>query len=161
MSDTKLDFAQDKMPKSVALLGYGGLIPFIGLAVGSAALPGTARELAAHGLLFYAAIILSFLGGLHWGRVAASDATNGIMDDNVGTTGWLIWSVTPSLWAWGVIWLLSSLATQAILLAIGLFVCWQVDRYAMSRGIFASWMQKLRRNLTVMAIMSLLSLVVF
>ncbi|MDX5374373.1 MAG: DUF3429 family protein [Gammaproteobacteria bacterium] len=73
-------------------LGYGGLIPFVAGALALAAWPG-AEGLLLPALLGYAAVILSFLGAVHWGRVLAapgrSDAVN-----------LLAWGVTPSVLAW-------------------------------------------------------------
>ena len=75
------------------LLGYGGLLPFLGLAVavfvdwqplGIEPLPWLAA---------YAATILSFVGAVHWGiGVAAPDLP--------GRRTWLIASVLPALVAW-------------------------------------------------------------
>ncbi|HDP89928.1 MAG TPA: DUF3429 family protein, partial [Thioalkalivibrio sp.] len=73
-------------------LGYGGLIPFVAAAAALGAWP------AGHGLLLpallgYAAVILSFLGAVHWGRVLATPGRS----DAVTL---LAWGVTPSVLAW-------------------------------------------------------------
>lgn len=64
------------IPPAPLALTIGGLIPFIGLPVIMAASLGNpgwfvAAEL---GLLSYAAVILSFLGGVRWGGEIAGDA---------------------------------------------------------------------------------------
>ena len=54
------------LPRHVAWLGYGGLLPFVGLA----ALAGfDPHHLLAwsDALVGYGAVILSFIGALHWG----------------------------------------------------------------------------------------------
>ena len=53
-------------PRHVALLGYGGLLPFIALAL---LLPFSLeyRPLWSVALVTYGAVILSFVGALHWG----------------------------------------------------------------------------------------------
>ena len=59
----------------VRLLGYGGAIPFLGggiLVTCDVRLPGIEVPAA---LLYYGAVILSFLGGLHWGRIASNNRT--------------------------------------------------------------------------------------
>lgn len=56
------------MPLSARLLGYGGLIPFAGTGVLVwAAWPSDMAQTALQAQLVYAAIILSFLGGIRWG----------------------------------------------------------------------------------------------
>lgn len=54
------------LPRHVSLLGYGGLLPFIGLAL---LIPFSHdyRPLLAVALVNYGAVILSFVGALHWG----------------------------------------------------------------------------------------------
>lgn len=134
------------------ILGYGGLLPFVGLATGSVILPPDLADMARAGLMLYGAIILSFLGGLHWGRLSGHDVVNPY---------WLVWSVMPSLWGWSVLWLTQSASQQGLLLSFGLLICWLVDRRAIAKGLFAHWMGRLRRDLTIVAIISLIGAVVF
>ncbi|WP_279629116.1 DUF3429 domain-containing protein [Pseudomonas rhodesiae] len=54
------------MPKHVSLLGYGGLFPFIFLAL-LIRFSLDYRQLFAIALVNYGASILSFVGALHWG----------------------------------------------------------------------------------------------
>jgi len=56
-------------PPAVAWLGYGGLLPFLALAATGLWAPGTPWWSAA--LLAYGAVILSFVGALHWGFAMA------------------------------------------------------------------------------------------
>lgn len=58
------------LPISVAWLGYGGLLPFVALAGIGWWAPGTplwGTPLWGTALLAYGAVILSFVGALHWG----------------------------------------------------------------------------------------------
>jgi len=73
-------------------LGYGGLIPFVAAAVALGAWPA-GQGLLLPALLGYAAVILSFLGAVHWGRVLAAPGR----PDAVIL---LAWGVTPSVLAW-------------------------------------------------------------
>jgi hypothetical protein len=78
MSDAMTPSAIPAMPASVAWLGYGGLIPFIVLALAAAldatpalhtgaVLHATAMfALGTRALFAYGAVILSFVGALHW-----------------------------------------------------------------------------------------------
>jgi hypothetical protein len=72
------------------LLGYGGLLPFVGcLAIMLLADDRNWQHQAAIQLLNYAALIASFLGAVHWG--AAVKGSQGAR---------LAWGVTPALVAW-------------------------------------------------------------
>jgi hypothetical protein len=60
----------DSLPPGTEALGYGGLLPF---ALLTATLwlvePGPLQQYAIRGLLGYGAVILAFLGAVHWGFV--------------------------------------------------------------------------------------------
>ncbi len=77
------------------VLGYGGALPFFCGAIAASQQVSVLGFAPAHLLLSYGAVILSFLGGLHWGRVITSPNANGRSD-----FAWLIWSVCPSLLGW-------------------------------------------------------------
>jgi hypothetical protein len=76
-------------------LGYAGLLPFLGataiLAVGADA---RASQLAVDVMRYYAAVIASFLGAVHWG-VAMTSAG--------GRRARLRWGVMPALLAWALL----------------------------------------------------------
>jgi hypothetical protein len=75
-----------------AWLGYAGLLPF--LACAAILLLGTdpaQSRVAVDVMRFYAAVIASFLGAVHWG-VAATDPTN--------RRARLRWGIMPALLAW-------------------------------------------------------------
>jgi len=73
-------------------LGYAGLLPFLGCAaiVVSGADTGT-TQLATDVMRYYAAVIASFLGAVHWGVAATSVS---------GRYARLRWGVTPALISW-------------------------------------------------------------
>ncbi len=82
------------LPKHVRLLGYGGLLPFIFLAL---LIPFTLdyRTLFEIALVNYGAVILSFVGALHWGfAMTVQDISVEQRRDR------FIWSVIPALVAW-------------------------------------------------------------
>ena len=56
-------------PASMAWLGYGGLLPFVGLAVLMAA-DAPRQALWSQALVAYGAVILGFVGALHWAFAA-------------------------------------------------------------------------------------------
>ena len=112
--------ATDAGPDAWArLLGLAGLLPFAAaalLAWWPQALPWQGLD-ARMALLAYGAVILSFLGGIHWGLV---------MRAALPASGRLLWGVTPSLLAWLA--LLLPPAPGLWLLAVALLLCFVVDR---------------------------------
>ncbi|WP_157263585.1 DUF3429 domain-containing protein [Azohydromonas aeria] len=109
------------VPTQQALqLGYAGLIPFVFGALLVWLLQPDAQSEAPHGfavamLSGYAAVIVSFLGGIHWGL--------GFIH---GQPRLFVWGVVPSLVAW-VAQLMRADATL-VLLGVMLVACYLVDR---------------------------------
>lgn len=127
-------------------LGLAGLLPFWGLAVGLA-LHGAygfdphALDLA---LVTYAAIILSFLGGIRWG----------VALDGSGQGANFVLSIVPSLAAWACLltrepWRLALLG--AIALALG-----PIDVGLVRDGLAPRWFGRLRLILSAGAGVALL-----
>ena len=118
-------------------LGYAGLVPFVAVAAMTWLLPPESRLFAATVLSAYAAVIVSFLGGIHWG---------------IGFRDGL-----PRLFLWGV---LPSLAAAAALMlpprhgllvhGIMLLVCYAVDRSVYPTLGLQAWLG-LRLRLSLVA----------
>lgn len=121
-------------------LGYGGLIPFVGLALAAWLLPATQQAWAASALLGYSASILSFLGAIHWG-LTMRNATG-------QSTGMLLWGVVPSLMAWLALQL--PVAAGLLLAAAFLWACFAADRVVYRRMEMHAWLP-MRLLLTVVA----------
>lgn len=127
-------------------LGLAGLIPFV---VGVAAmrwpglLPSPVPGGAAGALAAYGAVIVSFLGGIHWG-LAMSGAGG-------QTPLRLAWGVVPSLLAWPA--LLLPPAWSLAVLAAALVLCFMVDRRAYPVVGLSGWLP-LRGVLTAVAALS-------
>jgi hypothetical protein len=118
-------------------LGYGGLIPFVAGAALVALLAPESRPVATAALSAYAAVIVSFLGGIHWGI--------GFRD---GTPRLFLWGVLPSL-----------VAAAALLLpprhglsvhAVMLLLCYAVDRRVYPAHGLQAWL-RLRWHLSLVA----------
>jgi hypothetical protein len=117
-------------------LGLAGLLPFLLGAAGVWFFPFEWSDLAATALLTYAAVIVSFLGGIHWGLA---------MRQARAPRGWLIWGVLPSLLAWAL-----------LLMAASLIVCYVVDAQIYRPLQLGSWLI-LRGILTFVAVVSCLA----
>lgn len=133
------------MPK---LLGYFGLLPFI---VPTAFLFFDHSHLGMwrHFLLSYGAVILSFVGALHWSFAML------LHELPINKQRWsFLWSVVPSLAAW------ISLSIPKfygfILLAIFFAIALIRDRQLFNHVELPGWYMPLRRNLTVVAMTCLL-----
>ena len=138
---------QPSMPVAVGLLGYGGLIPFMGLAI-----LGNIEQ--SHGILYrgalllYGSVILSFVGAIHWGvAMMAADLSD------QDRRSCYIWSVVPALMAW-VTYVLSPVAASLVLILGFLLQYWR-DATLARKIEWPAWYLPLRIRLTLVAILSL------
>lgn len=121
-------------------LGATGVIPFIALAF-LTWVPNPHLAMAAQALLAYGAVILSFVGALHWGLAMSAQALQP-QDRNRLYVG----SVVPALLAWGAL-LLPQAWAVAILLA-GLWGHYAQDRRLARVMALPEWYLPLRLALT-------------
>ena len=158
MAQTSITKDQKTLKQWANILGYSGTIPFISLAVillldASSTTPAAsgpaASGLAASALHLYGAIILSFLGGLHWGRIACNP------DIKPSDKWFLIYSVIPSLMGWSSYLLSDIWRGAALMLIAGFIISYVIDIRFIRLGAWQSWMKPLRTNLTLIACFSL------
>lgn len=158
MAQTSITKDQKTLKQWANILGYSGTIPFISLAVillldASSTTPAAsgpaASGLAASALHLYGAIILSFLGGLHWGRIACNP------DIKPSDKWFLIYSVIPSLMGWSSYLLSDIWQGAALMLIAGFIISYVIDIRFIRLGEWQSWMKPLRTNLTLIACFSL------
>jgi len=132
-------------PRPAYWLGYLGLLPFVTGAVsawfGSPALAAWTQE----AMLLYAAIILSFVGAVHWGL--AMHSTHSARDKQLGL------SVIPALVGWLAV-MLPPLIGFPILI-VSFSVMSGVDRQSVLAGVTPAWYPVLRLPLTIVAVFSL------
>ena len=135
------------------ILGYGGALPFLGGAIAASQQVEILGLASAYLLLSYGSVILSFLGGLHWGRVITSP-------DHVSSAGpgWLIWSVCPPLLGWAA--LLLPIKVGAVVLSLCFLTAWKIDYKLLQINIWPDWMRPLRLHLSLIAVASLTSLII-
>jgi hypothetical protein len=141
----------NSMPSSIPLparlLGFGGLIPFFVLA--GASLIDTAQAGRwAFALLAYGAVILSFVGALHWGF-----ATLWQCHSTSYRARLMSWSVVPALGAWIAL-VMPTVAGLGLLCA--LFVAHHASDLLLARNReLPAWYLRLRTPLTLGAVASL------
>lgn len=121
-------------------MGYGGLVPFVLLALAIWVADPVYRAFCGSALLGYGAVIASFLGAIHWG-LAMRDASH----QSLALLGW---GVVPSLVAW--IALMASPALGLLLIAGLLWACFAVDRVIYPCFQAQGWLP-MRLGLTLIA----------
>ncbi|MGN2406720.1 DUF3429 domain-containing protein [Pseudomonas syringae] len=141
------------LPKHVSLLGYGGLLPFIFLAL---LIPFSLdyRALIAIALVNYGAVILSFVGALHWGfAMTVQDMSAKQSRDR------FIWSVIPALIGWVAT--LLPMPLGCLLLVIGLVAHLRQDRQLSGVMSLPAWYLPMRLRLTLVGSVCLLLAAMF
>lgn len=139
-----------KIPKPAAYLGALGALLF---AVLSGAALFSVAETAAwleHVLLIYGAVVLSFLGGIHWGLAIATDDVS-----------WprLMVGVVPSLVGWLSVFLPTPWSFWVIGFGFGGMLI--ADHTATGREYTPLWFPRLRYPLTFAVFVCLLALIFF
>lgn len=133
----------------IRTLGYGGLIPFVGGALALWLVDGDGRVGAnlQWAFLGYGAVILSFLGAIHWGRVLQPRAP-----DHAERLA--VYGVIPSLLAWVSLALPFALAApvQAVLFV----AVYGIDRSVMRGSEIPPSFLQLRLRLTAIVVVSIL-----
>lgn len=128
------------MPGAWALrLGYAGLLPFVAAALLVWLLPPTpAQAFVAQALSAYAALIISFLGGIHWGHA---------MRGPVGSAA-LAWGVIAPLLSWPAV--LMPAHAALVIHGLLLLACYAVDRRLYAAAGAQGWLT-LRFRLSAVA----------
>mgnify|MGYP005838921109 CR=1 FL=1 len=128
------------VPPVAAALGYAGAVPFVAgaVAVALATLPPTP-------VLAYGAVILAFMGGIHWGLGMPGTKPDG---------GRLLLSVVPALLGWAALLLGGRLGL--LLLAATFIGLLLLDLATTRSGVAPPWYPALRVPLTAVVVASLL-----
>ena len=129
--------------KTIEQLGYAGLIPFVLLAALMWLVDADLSPFVSIALAAYAATIVSFLGGVHWGI--------GFMQGSTDPRAYFLWGVVPSLLAW--FGLLMSAQAALPFLALVIVACYLVDCKLYAQADLSAWLP-IRLRLTVVASIS-------
>lgn len=144
-------FNAPQPPRLAILLGYAGLIPFISGAIGIWITPAAWRADVLTALLHYAAVILAFMGAIHWGLAMARERQDDAAHRQLGL------SVLPALLGWLAISNgLPALLALGVLFAgfIGLYLA---DVHAARLELAPRWYPALRKPLTAVVLVALLA----
>ncbi len=137
---------QARPPAVAQVLGYAGLLPFVAASMAVWLLPPPAQGWAVQGLAAYAALIATFLGGIHWGLALRAPQPPLI---------WWLWGVLPSLLAWAALLAQPVWGARPALVALAatLLLCLLVDSRVYPKQGLAGWLG-LRLRLTAVAVVS-------
>lgn len=132
-------------------LGYAGLIPFILLTFGCWVTDPAWLSAFIKGQLAYGVLILSFVGGVHWGAAMLAHL------NAEQTRHALSWSVVPALAGW--------IATMIggfgfLVLILGFAGAYQVDKRLYAWYGTPEWFIRLRYRLTVVVVSALVLTVI-
>ncbi len=141
---------QTHIPMGALAWGWAGVIPFVALTAAIILASLSWKLIATTILVPYGAIILTFMGGVHWGVVM-----------NRSQTGALLYSsgIMPSLFAVGSI-LVPSLFAIPLLIA-GFIVLLIYDLWLVRTAILPKWYGQLRIQLTAAVVACLLIVALF
>ncbi|WP_017925276.1 DUF3429 domain-containing protein [Thioalkalivibrio sp. HL-Eb18] len=141
--------SQEASAPMLQVLGYGGLIPFVALGFGAWMAQPEWQVFALEALAFYGAVILSFLGAIHWGLYLAD------REHRVGPLSAPVWAVVPAVLAWLA--LLQPLPEALMTLAVLFLGALWVDRLSLRGRPLPRGYLGMRLVLTAGAIVSLAS----
>ena len=133
------------------LLGYAGLLPFIGLTVALFLVDEEFLSYTQFAFQAYGAVILTFIGGVHWGLVLRNES-------DAHRNKEIIASIVPSLFAWISLLLPVDLALGVLLTAFLLLFFYEYR--VLWADLFPAWYRQLRCVLTtIVCLLILINLV--
>lgn len=139
----------DGRRNQACLLTYLGILPFL---MGALIIfSGLDQEKTVFILRAYAAVIVSFISGIHWGI--------GMKDSPQNTVWLLATSNIIALLAWGSL-LIHELIPALILLTVVLVLVLVIDNKLYGMGQIEFWFIKLRRQATCFVVLCLVSSIV-
>jgi hypothetical protein len=128
------------LPAPILALGYAGLLPFAAATLGSVLLDAEPRALSLRALVAYAAVILSFLGAVHWGLLLRAAGGEAVRACVVG--------VLPALVGWIALLLPARQALPLLLAGFGAF--WLYEHRIAGERLLPRGYLDLRRILTLL-----------
>lgn len=148
-----------EVPRGAALLAYLGLLPFVAGALGVWLAPAYYAVTLLVIELYYAAVILAFLGAVHWGLALAGyqPLDYHAIEETRGMHGArLAWAVMPALVAW-VVCLLADLALAFAVLILAHVALYFGERLAARAQLVPDWYMEMRLPLTLIAVVCMVA----
>lgn len=136
------------VPRPALYLGFAGLLPFLASTLAVWLAPFRWNLAALDIQLAYGAVILSFMGAVHWG-LAMAGGRDSLTYERLG------WSVAPALLGWLA--LLMNPVLGLFLLAAGFAAVYLGDLRSIAAGNTPAWYRALRKPLTIIVILTLAS----
>jgi len=133
------DATHRPLPPRLAALGYAGLLPFVACVLAIALLEGEARAFGVRALVAYGAVILSFLGAVHWGLL--------LRQPDAAAPARLAIGVLPSLAGWVALLLPDRYALALLVVSFGGF--WLYEHRAVGPTFLPQGYLDLRRQLSL------------
>jgi hypothetical protein len=136
------------------ILTYAGAIPFLACAAillfGQATGLGSLGQFAGQAITTYAAVIVSFLGGIQWGIALATHE----QQPQTAKSLFLL-SVVPSLLAWARLFLPNGSSRVVVAIFLIGFV-WVIDALLHLQQVLPTWFFRLRSNISAVVMASLI-----
>jgi len=141
------DAADAPIPRPALWLGVAGTLPFV---IGAAAMsfgPGWVRVTAYVHMMNYAAVVLAWLGAVHWGLAMRAPAPG---------AGWGRYALAaaPALLGWLALGLIQPLA-KLFLFALAYAAIFLFDVRATRDGLAPAWYPRLRKPLTIVILIAI------
>jgi hypothetical protein len=144
-ANTRILDPDSESGRFIQRLGYAGLIPFGVFALLMWLVAPDVHPLVAIALAGYAATVVAFLGGIHWGI--------GLRHDSPQRRFHMVWGAAASVLAWIAV--IMPAYAGLPLLALLLVTCYLVDRKTWPQAGLGDWLT-LRFRLTLIATLSCL-----
>ena len=141
-----MHFSKTKLPLYITI---AGIAPFVVLSVVVSMRWFSNQQAVVEILLTYAAVIISFLGGVHWG-ISVHHYSYSPRVANLLT----IESVAPSLVAWGVLFY-PDIHIQLLVMTLLFSFMWAVESLLYSEDLIPQWFFNLRCVVTPIVVVSL------
>lgn len=141
-------FNATRPPGLAVGIALAALVPFVTGALGLWVTPEAWREWVMEELLAFAAVILAFMGAIHWGLAMRAD------EGSEGAPVQLGLSVIPPLLGWLALSLPINLAIPVFFFAFG--TLYFADIWAVKQGLAPAWYTRLRRPISLVIIASMM-----
>jgi len=141
-------FNATRPPALAVGLAFAGLAPFVTGALGLWLTPEAWREWVMEEFLAFAAVILAFMGAIHWGLAMRADEASDRAPMQLGL------SVIPPLLGWFALSLPINFAIPVFFFAFA--ALYFADIWAVKHGLAPAWYTSLRRPISLVIIASML-----